>query len=247
MPEEDNAVPDTSTPPAPEADQRIDVMRPTDQELVEQHQQALKNHLQAVLQDPNKAGFSDEREAQAYVQFMDPDAAPPTAADRDELTRAFDVWDRIDRIDGEAAARRVSRPGESNLEMSDRNANLDRLGKEREKLVNELQQLNPGGRVDDVPASAGAAPKDPIALVAALDPSSTPVQRHAAQEARILKELRAMGHDPLQLPQREQGKAGVKAEVKKRLAKDPLFHSRSTVFDKAWDRLRADHAIAGSE
>ncbi|MBK6470368.1 MAG: hypothetical protein IPF94_06435 [Betaproteobacteria bacterium] len=70
-----------------------------------------------------------------------------------------------------------------------------------------------------------------------------PVSRHAAQEAAILAELARQGHDPLVLPIAAPGKPGVKALVKKTLSGSTGLFAGATVFDKAWERLRASGAI----
>lgn len=57
--------------------------------------------------------------------------------------------------------------------------------------------------------------------------------RQRQQEAQVLKTLRDLGYDPLQLPKPPAGKPGPKSEARKALkAMTP------TVFDKAWERLR---------
>ena len=66
--------------------------------------------------------------------------------------------------------------------------------------------------------------------------SEKPLQRSAAQDAAILREIKKQGYDPLALPKNSPGKSGVKAAVRTALAKNPLFTSK-TVFDKAWERL----------
>jgi len=66
---------------------------------------------------------------------------------------------------------------------------------------------------------------------------SKPLQRQLFQEAEILRVITALGHNPTQLPKPKAGKAGVKAEVRGHL-KFP-----TSVFDKAWDRLRASKSI----
>lgn len=63
---------------------------------------------------------------------------------------------------------------------------------------------------------------------------------HAAlreQETVILECLRNLGYDPTSLPRPRQGKSGPKSQVRQELKGRVLF-AGSTVFDKAWDRLR---------
>lgn len=68
------------------------------------------------------------------------------------------------------------------------------------------------------------------------EPDTKPLQRSKAQDAAILKTLRGMGYDPLQLPKNPDGKPGVKAAVRKTLKDNPLF-AGTTVFEGAWERL----------
>ncbi|MDO1474025.1 hypothetical protein [Comamonas thiooxydans] len=70
-----------------------------------------------------------------------------------------------------------------------------------------------------------------------------PVQRSAAQGAKILAALKHAGHDPQALPNPGPGRPGAKAQAKQALKNDPLF-AGTTVFDKAWERLRREGAIA---
>ncbi|WP_298234422.1 hypothetical protein [uncultured Azohydromonas sp.] len=175
--------------------------RPSDQQLAEDHQQAIKDHLQKVLQDPAAAGFSDEH-ARAYVRFMDPDAAPPAPAEGDAYTRAWDLWERIRPIDEEADARRIRRPGESNLEMSDRNANLKRLKDEREKLLNELQAIGVQQHPEEAGnATAASAPQVEVRTIVhsttaerrdALRPAIEEAQRRCRNSADVAEVWNAM-------------------------------------------------------
>jgi len=62
-------------------------------------------------------------------------------------------------------------------------------------------------------------------------------QKLRDQEVAILDKIRSRGYQPDALPRNESGKSGVKSAVRAALANDPLF-SGTTVFDKAWERLR---------
>ena len=73
-----------------------------------------------------------------------------------------------------------------------------------------------------------------------------PVQRAAAQDAAIISCLRAANHDPLALPKNEAGKPGVKAETRAALGNRGLW-AGTTVFDKAWERLRRNRDIVEKE
>ena len=68
---------------------------------------------------------------------------------------------------------------------------------------------------------------------------STPAQRESAILAKIVE----LGHDPKNIPKAESGKAGVKSTVKKSLGSRGIW-SGSTVFDKAWEKLRANCDVA---
>lgn len=71
-----------------------------------------------------------------------------------------------------------------------------------------------------------------------------PVQRAAAQDEVILSAIRSFGHDPLNVPKWNPGRAGVKSSIRAALVgKHPLFQKGSTVFDKTWDRLRRQGEI----
>lgn len=76
--------------------------------------------------------------------------------------------------------------------------------------------------------------------------SAKPLQRSTAQEAAILRAVKAAGHDPQHLPPSPAGKPGVKAQIRKMLDKDPLFLG-STVFEKAWERMRSRGELENDE
>lgn len=77
-------------------------------------------------------------------------------------------------------------------------------------------------------------------------PASTTVPRFTAQENEILAAIKTFGHNPLQLPENQAGKSGVKAQVKAKLGKSGYW-SGSTVFSKAWERMRASGVIANKK
>lgn len=68
-------------------------------------------------------------------------------------------------------------------------------------------------------------------------------RRMRDQEEAILRTIRKLKYSPESLPHRPAGEAGVKSETLEALATDPLFKAKRA-FDKAWERLRADGAIA---
>ncbi len=71
-----------------------------------------------------------------------------------------------------------------------------------------------------------------------------PIQRFTAQETAILNTIKTKGYEALSLPKNIRGKDGVKKLIRDATASNGLFPSRSTVFDKAWERLRKSGEIA---
>lgn len=63
------------------------------------------------------------------------------------------------------------------------------------------------------------------------------VSRSQQQENKIIETIRALRYDPEALPVNRGGKSGVKASVRQEL------RYSTTVFDKAWERLRKQGAI----
>ena len=68
-----------------------------------------------------------------------------------------------------------------------------------------------------------------------------PLQRQQFQENEILRVINELGYTATALPKTIPGKPGVKKKVREKL-KLPI-----SVFDKAWERLRADERIANSD
>ena len=67
--------------------------------------------------------------------------------------------------------------------------------------------------------------------------------RQRSQETAILDTIKHLGFDPKALPKHSYTKPGAKADVCNHLNGTPLFRG-STVFDKAWERLRKFREIA---
>jgi hypothetical protein len=68
-----------------------------------------------------------------------------------------------------------------------------------------------------------------------------PLPQQQFQEQEILRVILSLSHDPKKLPKREDNKPGIKAEVRQALTFSPK------VFDKAWERLRANQDIQDAE
>lgn len=66
--------------------------------------------------------------------------------------------------------------------------------------------------------------------------------RMADQEKAIVRSIQEHGHNPMSFPPNRPGKRGVKDDIRKTLASNPLFGTVN-VFDTAWDRCRADEKI----
>jgi len=64
-----------------------------------------------------------------------------------------------------------------------------------------------------------------------------PVSRLKAQDDQIISKIIALGLDPKRLQKNMQGKSGVKADIRAALG-DKGIWAGTTVFDKAWERLR---------
>ena len=89
------------------------------------------------------------------------------------------------------------------------------------------------------PAPVGADGDGPVK-------PNAPGLKQPAQENRILELLKSKGNDPLKLPDRQRGKGGPKAAIKKLALLEPALFTNKT-FDTAWERLRGEGRIAGGE
>jgi hypothetical protein len=72
-----------------------------------------------------------------------------------------------------------------------------------------------------------------------------PVSRADAQDQEILALLTAKGYEPKNLPVNSPGKRGVKAEIRDAIGDHGMW-AGTTVFVKAWDRLRKNGDIANN-
>lgn len=74
-----------------------------------------------------------------------------------------------------------------------------------------------------------------------------PIPRTKAQNDAILAAIRSKGLDPKRLPKNPAGKPGIKTELRNAcLSQHRAIFSSAKVFNIAWDRLRAEEAIADS-
>ena len=107
-----------------------------------------------------------------------------------------------------------------------------------------LEMAREHGYLNQRPDTETIEPIEPIEPII-----TKPIQRSKAQDDAILNEIRNQKFSPLALPINLLGKAGVKSSVRSALLKSSpdLFFKRSTIFDKAWERLRKNGAIADSK
>jgi hypothetical protein len=92
--------------------------------------------------------------------------------------------------------------------------------------------------------SAAQPPAPPLTAQKHVTHPQQPLGRQAAQEQAILAKLGELGFDPRALPKRTAGKAGAKAEVRKALGTSAMW-AKTSVFKKAWERLRKRAEIRG--
>jgi catechol 2,3-dioxygenase-like lactoylglutathione lyase family enzyme len=82
-----------------------------------------------------------------------------------------------------------------------------------------------------------AAPAESTAKGESNTQGNRPLQRQRFQETEILRVIGELGHSAIALPRNSKGKPGVKAEAREKL------NFTVAVFDKAWERLRAQRKI----
>lgn len=93
-----------------------------------------------------------------------------------------------------------------------------------------------------VPAKLGASDDQ------AMRKQQKAISVSAQRDAAVLSEIVAAGHEPLALPEGgngKTGKAGVRAEIKKRLGNKGMW-ATSTAFKATWQRLLSDQKISYS-
>ncbi len=132
-------------------------------------------------------------------------------------------------------------------EATHKEQKLEKLRSRLAEVETEIRVLR-GDYLDlsEVPQpTASSTVLTQAALVGAVG-ASVAVPKQRAQESRILELLRAQGYDPLKLSQRTPGKSGPKTEIRTLALTERALFSKSS-FDKAWERLRSDGAVAGAE
>lgn len=69
------------------------------------------------------------------------------------------------------------------------------------------------------------------------------VSRPEMRKQLIIKEIKAMGFDPLNLPKRQNGKAGIRAKIKKTLLNSSANLFTESTFNSSWQELRDDEKL----
>lgn len=74
--------------------------------------------------------------------------------------------------------------------------------------------------------------------------SKRPRTKGLEKESAILEAIALLGHNPLSLPPRDRGKAGIKAAVWKNLKDRPALFISKGSFDDTWESLRGEKRLA---
>lgn len=90
--------------------------------------------------------------------------------------------------------------------------------------------------------SGGEEPTESVRVSSKVAEKKAPRKKQRDQEDAILEQILKLGLDPLALPPDRYGRDGVKKDVRVALKSAPLFQG-STIFDKAWERLRKQDRI----
>jgi hypothetical protein len=90
--------------------------------------------------------------------------------------------------------------------------------------------------ITETASMADGAPEQSLQPAPPDAPAPKPLQRQRAQDAAVLLQIKALGHDPQRLPKNQPGKRGVKADVRAALHNNPLLKD-GTKFSKCWERL----------
>lgn len=111
--------------------------------------------------------------------------------------------------------------------------------KVREQFLAKSGDIHPREALPDIQSGSVPVGKDPFA-------TAVPMLKQRAQENRILELLISGSYDPLRLPARPPGKRGAKSETRNLALLEPALFTTGT-FNTAWQRLREDGRLAGSE
>jgi hypothetical protein len=98
----------------------------------------------------------------------------------------------------------------------------------------------------EMPAEFMAFAESPLTAPAANGPIAKPLSRQRSQEAGILRVIEELGYSAKALPKQPPGMPGPKAAVRARLNLSIPSRQQwsTTVFNKAWERLRTTGEIA---
>lgn len=152
-------------------------------------------------------------------------------AREEERMRVWNYWTRRDELLDEQRAVEAMNADKPSEHIAQR--------RELSRIARELAELDAENALAAQRGPAGTAQRSAEASL-----RSVPAQR--LQENVILAKLRELNFEPTRLPKNEPGKPGAKAKVKKALGTQGMW-AQSTVFSKAWERLRAAGDIADAE
>ena len=105
------------------------------------------------------------------------------------------------------------------------------------RLSTDVQEAQAGARAQALLTSGTEATVTAIEIQDQ-QPEQPKQPKQRAQEKAILAAIESLGHDPKCIPKIINNKRGVKADVKAYLTGTSLFPDKSTIFQKAWERLR---------
>lgn len=114
---------------------------------------------------------------------------------------------------------------------------LDQFAREKFGIA-LLDSLEPTSSTENNPSTAQLPIPPDTQTIRDSHQDNKKLSRMQQQEHAVLEIIKELGHNPKCLPVNTPGKAGVKAEVRKRLDGHPLFKG-STIFEKTWERLRS--------
>ncbi|MES2977911.1 MAG: hypothetical protein V4731_05760 [Pseudomonadota bacterium] len=113
-----------------------------------------------------------------------------------------------------------------------------------EDVPEQLRELSAAARHELAPPQTNDLRQEN--RIAALSPMAAPASKQRLQEEQILQLLSTQGYEAKKLAMRTPGKPGPKAEIRTLALNDATLFTASS-FEKAWERLRSEGAIAGAE